>query len=719
MVALRSPATPADLSSGRDRVPAPGRRSSFPGRNPEQVFMPGQGNQFVRRHQPTAGSAMPSPQWPTAPDHVPDRVIAPADASRIPVHPADRPVPSLSRAEPSMLQRCGGAACPPRGYSYDDEALVRRQAVSPVPGPAQAGVPPAVREVVRSSGRELPLTVRQLMEPRFGHDFGDVRVHTDAVAARTARAVDARAYTVGRNVIFGDGQFRPDSPAGQRLIAHELTHVIQQRVGGGPPAALPRTVSSPSDAAEREADRVADAVSTVPGIASTGLATPPITDGAAWNTELQRQVTGARESEDMWDPRCPRDRPYYWGPKKGPYDAEPAVNAQQWCMKIPLPRGRENPIRPGPPPPEPAPEPVPPPEPVHTPEPGPGSVAGDHGPARQDSGSDFEDDPLRTLIKPVEPPSPFEDDPMSAAGFGPEDQSIMVRPGPVRSTLIRPGPGPDLSCSYEMRQIAEFNHAAEPLDLTELAKDVKKALTGCDIAFVYIEVAPTADDDDDPNQHAIDRAESIKQRLMQATGIPSADRFDTGLTSGGQGEPEVHVWLGGRQKQIPGSSSVPPAKQPEGGKGQVSFQAGVGSVEHSYMAPAGPNDALHEWLMQVAVAYTKQLHKKDKSGEERQYFAQVQYSLTSREWTVNFGYQESWVIPLPGRLQLSFWAQVMGMPVVSSGTGQGSLSAGTQLTWQPLDWLTFGAQYGLGPTIQSSGQNSVDRSGQILFQIGP
>jgi len=97
----------------------------------------------------------------------------------------------------------------------------------------------------------------------------------------------------------------------------------------------------------------------------------------------------------------------------------------------------------------------------------------------------------------------------------------------------------------------------------------------------------------------------------------------------------------------------------------------------------------------------------------------VQYSLTSREWTVNFGYQESWVIPLPGRLQLSFWAQVMGMPVVSSGTGQGSLSAGTQLTWQPLDWLTFGAQYGLGPTIQSSGQNSVDRSGQILFQIGP
>ena len=136
------------------------------------------------------------------------------------------------------------------------------------------------------------------MEPRFGHDFGDVRVHTDAAAVRTARAVGARAYTVGPDVVFGHGQFRPDNAAGQRLIAHELAHVIQQRAGGVPFAALPRTVSSPSDAAEREADRVADAVSTAPG-STSGLTTPRITDDVAWPTpQLQRQVAPRQPTTD-------------------------------------------------------------------------------------------------------------------------------------------------------------------------------------------------------------------------------------------------------------------------------------------------------------------------------------------------------------------------------------------------------------------------------------
>jgi hypothetical protein len=66
------------------------------------------------------------------------------------------------------------------------------------------------------------------MEARFGHDFGQVRVHTDAKAAESARAVNALAFTVGRNVVFGTGQYAPKTSAGQRLIAHELTHVGQQ-----------------------------------------------------------------------------------------------------------------------------------------------------------------------------------------------------------------------------------------------------------------------------------------------------------------------------------------------------------------------------------------------------------------------------------------------------------------------------------------------------------
>jgi len=85
-----------------------------------------------------------------------------------------------------------------------------------------------VHEVLRSPGQALDPETRAFFEPRFGYDFSKVRVHTDARAAASAGVVDALAYTVGRDVVFGAGQYAPWSRAGQRLIAHELTHVIQQ-----------------------------------------------------------------------------------------------------------------------------------------------------------------------------------------------------------------------------------------------------------------------------------------------------------------------------------------------------------------------------------------------------------------------------------------------------------------------------------------------------------
>jgi len=91
-------------------------------------------------------------------------------------------------------------------------------------------VPPIVRETLGSSGQLLPPETRAFMEERFGHDFG--RVHADERAAESARAVDALAYTVGRNVVFGAGQYTPHTTAGRHLLAHELTHVVQQ--SGGP-----------------------------------------------------------------------------------------------------------------------------------------------------------------------------------------------------------------------------------------------------------------------------------------------------------------------------------------------------------------------------------------------------------------------------------------------------------------------------------------------------
>jgi hypothetical protein len=89
--------------------------------------------------------------------------------------------------------------------------------------------PAALAEIIGSSGEPLPADVSAEMGERLGDDFTDVTVHTDAQAAASAAAVDARAYTVGSHVVFGAGEWSPSTPAGRRLLAHELTHVRQQR----------------------------------------------------------------------------------------------------------------------------------------------------------------------------------------------------------------------------------------------------------------------------------------------------------------------------------------------------------------------------------------------------------------------------------------------------------------------------------------------------------
>ena len=81
--------------------------------------------------------------------------------------------------------------------------------------------------------------MRAYFEPRFGRDFGDVRTHTDPVADETSRAIGARAYTFGSDIAFRASAFQPESDAGRRLLAHELTHVVQQ-AGGRTAVALQR-----------------------------------------------------------------------------------------------------------------------------------------------------------------------------------------------------------------------------------------------------------------------------------------------------------------------------------------------------------------------------------------------------------------------------------------------------------------------------------------------
>jgi hypothetical protein len=102
--------------------------------------------------------------------------------------------------------------------------------IQPIPEPSNEQMdiaPPSVDRALESPGRRLEPALRQDMERRFGHDFSRVRVHSDAAAQQSAQDVNAHAFTVGHDIVFGTGRFAPETHAGRQLIAHELTHVVQ------------------------------------------------------------------------------------------------------------------------------------------------------------------------------------------------------------------------------------------------------------------------------------------------------------------------------------------------------------------------------------------------------------------------------------------------------------------------------------------------------------
>jgi hypothetical protein len=203
------------------------------------------------------------------------RQLTPLASSASPAPPQPAATPAASH-EPLRLQRkagacsCGGS-CPRCTGNLDseegriqrqlrigasDDALEREadrvaaavtassgsdrvspaaQAIQRLPagGADAAGgaAPASVQQTLGRSGSALDSGVREQMEQRFGQDFDNVRVHADASAARSAEAIDAQAYTAGANIVFATGQYAPQSAAGQHLIAHELTHVVQQAGG--------------------------------------------------------------------------------------------------------------------------------------------------------------------------------------------------------------------------------------------------------------------------------------------------------------------------------------------------------------------------------------------------------------------------------------------------------------------------------------------------------
>jgi hypothetical protein len=156
-----------------------------------------------------------------------------------------------------VLRRSVRGECGLRGGEWED-CRPRLQRSASAPSPAAGST--IAHDVVHSAGAPLDGAVREAMEPRFGHSFADVRVHTDRRAADAVAAVGALAYTVGSHVVFGAGRYVPNSGDGRRLLAHELAHVVQQS-GSAPALRRAGLAVGPVDAPEeREADAAADAV---------------------------------------------------------------------------------------------------------------------------------------------------------------------------------------------------------------------------------------------------------------------------------------------------------------------------------------------------------------------------------------------------------------------------------------------------------------------------
>jgi hypothetical protein len=147
---------------------------------------------------------------------------------RMPANESIRPKPApliiqkkcaaCEEEEKKMLQR----KC---GHCEEEEKLQRKEESANAPGNE---APSTVHNVINSGGQKMDEGTRGFMESRFGYDFGNVQIHNDSLAHQSSSQINALAYTQGNHVVFGSGQYQPETNSGKQLLAHELTHVLQQ-----------------------------------------------------------------------------------------------------------------------------------------------------------------------------------------------------------------------------------------------------------------------------------------------------------------------------------------------------------------------------------------------------------------------------------------------------------------------------------------------------------
>lgn len=237
----------------------------------------------------------------------------------------------------------------------EEKGMVQRKGIADSITPLQrdsndphqpSEVPPSVHEVLRSPGQSLDPATRAVMEPRFGHDFSQVRVHTGAAAERSAEEVSAKAYTVEHNIVFGASRFSPSTNEGQRLMAHELTHVVQQ--SGVDSIRLPQgnekhdlspITANHSTSLARDVDKdrewQAACVRRLGGCTSSkdgGL--PSVETIKAYNLEC-RQETGYANDVTPTDEECRTAKEYSNAPLSyeltdAPISSDPKVRVERW-----------------------------------------------------------------------------------------------------------------------------------------------------------------------------------------------------------------------------------------------------------------------------------------------------------------------------------------------------------------------------------------------------
>lgn len=198
--------------------------SSEAGANPADVqrnYHRAVGNTFISRILPgrqyvqtSLKVSEPGDRYEQEADRVANRIM------RMPM--AAQPPDDISGSNPAIQRKC--ASC----EREDDKVVMRKTDSS---GPSAAPEATAARSQVQSGGRPLDAATRGFFEPRFGQNFSRVRIHNDHESASFARGINARAFTIGQHIGFAPGQYAPETTAGRHLLAHELTHTVQQRGG--------------------------------------------------------------------------------------------------------------------------------------------------------------------------------------------------------------------------------------------------------------------------------------------------------------------------------------------------------------------------------------------------------------------------------------------------------------------------------------------------------